>query len=332
MVAGIFAAIACFFAVYAWILKRKYVTQLNIANDEARIRRIAFDNTALGMTIVDTNFKYVCINKSYGDIVGYTTEELFSMIHKDFIHPEDRELDTPFVKEIYEGNIDSFRSVKRYIHKKGHLVWAEATVSVVRDEKGAPKLFVTQIQDITLAKKAEEKLKQSRDQAEILARTDYLTGVLNRRAFIIKLQEELERTKRNMEQTAMILVDIDLFKTVNDRFGHLAGDYVLQEFAESLKRNIRTNDFIGRFGGEEFIICLTDTDPEKAYIIAERMRKNVEELDLNYQGSKINITGSFGIAHYDYDSSESMNQLISKADKAMYLAKNHKNSVYQWAS
>lgn len=332
MLLWIFILATFLLAGYVFWLKRKYQSLMSIANSETRIFKSAFEATAMGMAVVSLDFNYIEINKAYGDIIGYTTKELFDMVHKDFIHPDDREGDTPYVKKMYEGKINSFRSTKRYIHKEGHIVWAEATVSMVRDEEGRPKYYITQIQDITLAKKVEEELRQSRDQAEILAYTDHLTGCLNRRAFILRLQDELERVKRTERQMAMILVDIDLFKRVNDQFGHLAGDYVLRQFSECVKQNVRTYDFIGRYGGEEFIICLPESDAEHALVVAERMRKNIEELEIEYMGSKITVTGSFGVACYEHDSTDNMDQLISKADKAMYIAKSHKNSVYQWAS
>jgi diguanylate cyclase (GGDEF)-like protein/PAS domain S-box-containing protein len=318
------------FAGYAWWLRRKYQNVLDQANDGARIWKTAFENTALGMAVVTPEFKYIDINKAYGDIIGYSKDELFTMIHKDFIHPEDREIDTPYVVELYAGKLDSFRTTKRYIHKKGHIVWSEATVSLVRDEKGKPKFYVTQIQDITSAKNAERALQEAKDKAEYLACTDFLTECLNRRAFVLRLQEEMERVKRNSLTLSLILVDIDSFKGVNDQWGHLAGDYTLQQFSQSLKQNVRAYDFIGRFGGEEFIICLPDTDAEKASAVAERMRRSVEELEIDYLGSRIKITGSFGVACYHGIADETIDQLIYKADQAMYTAKKSKNWVYSW--
>lgn len=332
MISWIFFITTCLLTGYACLVKHKYRNLLSIADEETKILKSAFETTAVGMAIVGPDFKYIEINKAYGDIIGYTTEELLNMVHKDFIHREDQEQDTPYVKEMYEGKIDSFRSPKRYIHKEGHIIWGEATVSIVRNDDGNPKYYVTQIQDITVTKKAEEDLRLSKDQAEILAHTDCLTDCLNRRALLIRLQEELERAKRNKSHTSMILVDIDLFKRVNDQFGHIAGDYVLQRFSECIKQSVRPYDFLGRYGGEEFIICLPESDAESAYTIAERMRKSIEELDIEYMGFQISITGSFGVVCYEYDSIVSMDQLISRADEAMYKAKNHKNTVYQWAS
>lgn len=317
----------CFFAGCAWWLKQRYRKLLDQANDGAKIWKTAFENTALGMAVVYPNFEYIDINNAYGDIIGYTKDELFSMVHKDFIHPEDQENDTPYVKELLAGKIDSFRSTKRYIHKDGHIVWAEATVALFRDERGNPKFYVTQIQDITEAKNAAKALQEAKERAEYLACTDFLTECLNRRAFVIRLQEELERARRINLRTSLILVDIDCFKRVNDQWGHLAGDYVLQQFSKTLRRNVRTYDFLGRFGGEEFIICLSDTNAEEALKLAARMCHEVEALEMDYQGTMIRITGSFGVACTQGVSGETMDQLIQRADQAMYKAKIHKNWV-----
>lgn len=130
----------------------------------------------------------------------------------------------------------------------------------------------------------------------------------------------------------MIIVDVDLFKRVNDCYGHLAGDYVLQKFAECLGTMVRPYDFIGRYGGEEFAICLPGTDIEQATVVAERMRENVAALEVEYMNYRIRVTGSFGVTVYDQESPEDVDILIERADSAMYVAKSHKNTVYQCVS
>lgn len=148
---------------------------------------------------------------------------------------------------------------------------------------------------------------------------------------MIRLEEELARAMRNQSNLSMILVDIDDFKSINDFYGHLAGDYVLRQFSKCLNRGIRTYDFIGRFGGEEFMICLPDTEIQDAYQIAERMRQSVEELVMVYEDSQIKITGSFGVATSHPGIEEPIDKLIGMADKAMYEAKSIKNRVYKSA-
>jgi diguanylate cyclase (GGDEF)-like protein len=111
----------------------------------------------------------------------------------------------------------------------------------------------------------------------------------------------------------------------------LAGDYVLRQFSECLNRGIRSYDFIGRFGGEEFIICLPDTELEDAYLIAERMRQSVEEMVTEYEDLKIKITGSFGVVTSHPGVGEPIDKFIGRVDKAMYEAKALKNRVNQSA-
>ncbi|HHY27647.1 MAG TPA: diguanylate cyclase [Desulfitobacterium dehalogenans] len=310
----------------------KYQRILADRMEQVRIMESAFEHTALGMAIISPDFRFMKVNQAYADIVGYTRTEMLRMVPKDFVYPEDHEKDTPYTQEVFAGNIHSFTSLKRYVHKNGNILWIRATFSAVRNKSGNIKYFVAQIQDMTIAKKAEDELRKSRDDAEVLARTDYLTNTLNRRAFIERLKEELERTRRTQKGFAMILVDVDYFKKVNDHYGHLAGDYVLQQFAECLGNIIRAYDFIGRYGGEEFIICLPDTGIEQATMVAERMRESVEALEVDYLDSLIKVTGSFGVAAYDSHSSDTLDELIERADSAMYMAKHHKNTVYQWVS
>jgi len=156
-----------------------------------------------------------------------------------------------------------------------------------------------------------------------LAGTDALTGVLNRRAFIEKTEMEIHRLQRASRPLSLILTDIDYFKKVNDNYGHQLGDLVLQRFSEELSESVRPYDFVGRYGGEEFVICLPDANSLQSRSIAERMRKKVEEMKIippdDPQSS--NITASFGVASYRLESEDSLDSLTGRADKAMYRAK-----------
>lgn len=156
-----------------------------------------------------------------------------------------------------------------------------------------------------------------------LAGTDALTGVLNRRAFIERTEMEIHRLQRASRPLSLILTDIDYFKKVNDTYGHQLGDLVLQRFSEELSESVRPYDFVGRYGGEEFVICLPDANGLQSRSIAERMRKKVEEMKIippdDPQSS--NITASFGVASYRLESEDSLDSLTGRADKAMYRAK-----------
>jgi two-component system, cell cycle response regulator len=156
-----------------------------------------------------------------------------------------------------------------------------------------------------------------------LANTDSLTGVLNRRAFMEKIETEVERAIREDSPLSLIITDLDHFKNVNDQHGHQAGDLVLQEFAEQLCALSRQYDFVGRYGGEEFAICFPGADDVNVSFIAERMRKQVEEMRILAADSSccIQITASFGAAALLRKSEESVSSLIARADDALYKAK-----------
>lgn len=318
-------------ASYIFLLRRKHIHSIESIKTGSTICQIAFEKTLLGMAAISPDLEYLEINPSYCNIMGYSKEELMKMKHKDLLHPEEHERNTILIRDLFMGKADSFQTINRYIHKDGHIIWGRAIVSLVRDNKNNPKFLVNQIHDITATKRTEEILQNAKIKAETLASIDYLTGCLNRRAFMKRIEEELARAKRNHTQISLILVDIDNFKLINDLNGHLAGDYILQRFTECLNQGTRAYDFIGRFGGEEFIICLPDTELQDAYTIAERMRQDVEEMTNYYEGALIKVTGSFGVACSDSETGEPVNSLIAKADQAMYKAKGIKNRVIKSA-
>lgn len=157
-----------------------------------------------------------------------------------------------------------------------------------------------------------------------LALTDPLTELLNRRAFIERLEGEIERYKRLSQPLSLIMVDLDDFKKVNDNYGHLVGDEVLKSVAACFSSFLRKYDFIGRYGGEEFIICLPGVEPAKAEVIAERLRVSMKEiiLDKNKEEAplKLYVTASFGISSLG-DKVVDVRTLTKKADEALYTAK-----------
>ena len=156
-----------------------------------------------------------------------------------------------------------------------------------------------------------------------LANTDALTNILNRRAFMEKMELELHRSRRTRIPLSLILTDIDYFKKVNDSYGHQAGDIVLQKFSAKLSESVRPYDFVGRYGGEEFVICLPHATSVQSRSVAERIRKNVEKMKIlpPDDPQPITITASFGVASFRLESQDSLDSLIGRADEAMYRAK-----------
>jgi diguanylate cyclase (GGDEF)-like protein len=181
--------------------------------------------------------------------------------------------------------------------------------------------------DITDRKQAEEALRAAKERAEALARTDELTGLNNRRAFLEQGSRLLNQAKRFNHPLSLIMLDVDYFKRINDTYGHAIGDSVLKSLAEILKSTIREVDLIGRLGGEEFALILPETCLADAVTFAERLRALIANTGLACMNGEVTITASFGIASYAEDDN-SLDILTRKADEALYRAKqNGRNRV-----
>lgn len=181
---------------------------------------------------------------------------------------------------------------------------------------GEPFGFISTYVDITEHKRMATRLRK-------LANTDPLTELSNRRHFTTLLEREIKRSRRNGNPLSLLLLDLDHFKTVNDRFGHNCGDMALKAFADTSRDILRDIDVIGRLGGEEFSIFLPDTDREGAYILAERMRQGVENIDLvSDKNEPIKLTVSIGVAMLDNLMGDRIEDILQRADKALYRAKN----------
>jgi diguanylate cyclase (GGDEF)-like protein len=174
---------------------------------------------------------------------------------------------------------------------------------------GEETIYSGIIRDITKRKQLEYEL-------EKMATTDKLTGAFTRTKFHEIIKREMERAKRYGHPLSMIMFDIDHFKAVNDTHGHAVGDYVLQTLTQIVRQNLREIDYPIRWGGEEFIIIVPDTEVESAQVLAERIRKAAERYQFDYAGV---ITVSFGVTRFREDDTE--DSFIKRADDAMYLAK-----------
>jgi diguanylate cyclase len=163
-------------------------------------------------------------------------------------------------------------------------------------------------------------LEAARVQLDVLATRDELTGIYNRRQFLVLADREWARCRRYDMGAAMVMLDVDHFKRVNDLHGHLAGDLMLREIARAAAETLRHADFLGRFGGEEFIVFLPHTDTLGALDVAERIRERVAAIKLEWRGQQINTTVSLGVATLGI-SHDTVGALIADADRALYTAK-----------
>ena len=163
-----------------------------------------------------------------------------------------------------------------------------------------------------LEQKVEERTKKLRK----MVITDELTNLFNRRRILELLEIELEKARRYKRDLALIMIDLDFFKRINDSFGHQFGDKVLRKISEIMKQNTRNLDLVGRYGGEEFLLILPETNLEKAALVAEKLRQKIKKSDI--EGLDFKLTASFGAVQYEGESSQ---QLIKRADDLLYKAK-----------
>ncbi|NDY57514.1 diguanylate cyclase [Desulfovibrio sulfodismutans] len=177
-------------------------------------------------------------------------------------------------------------------------------------------------------------LRASESKYRQLAITDSLTGLYNLRYFFTIAEKEFRRALRHRRPVSIIMLDIDNFKSINDRHGHAVGDTVLREFSRNLGRTLRGADVLARYGGEEFIVLLPETGREAGAAVAEKLQKNVEGCFIGLESGCLNITASFGVSSFATFSgnrltaAEIMEQTVKRADQALYRSKNSgKNMV-----
>jgi diguanylate cyclase (GGDEF)-like protein len=208
-------------------------------------------------------------------------------------------------------------------------IWLEIYTYPIFDEIGRVVSVIEYTRDITQRKRAERERDILVNRLRHLSRTDDLTGLLNRRALIERLEEETRRSQRYRSDLALIIADIDYFKEINDTYGHDAGDKVLQIISGLIKNLLRQTDIIGRYGGDEFLLILPQTSKKGAIEIAERIHSAVKDYDMHIGVERpVKTTVSLGVAQFDIDE-EDINNLIKRADNALYIAKGRgRNRVY----
>lgn len=205
--------------------------------------------------------------------------------------------------------------------------WLFFTAAIIKNAAGEVVGAIETLQDVTARHHAEDALRESEERYRKLSLTDSLTGLFNSRHLHERLPVELDRANRYQRPLALLVLDCDDFKRINDDFGHLEGDKVLQALANVIRRSLRRSDSGFRYGGEEFVLLLPETTAQAAYILADRLRSAfAEESVLSASGVVINCTVSIGIA--ESFPGESGNSLIRRSDDACYAAKrNGKNCV-----
>ncbi len=293
-----------------------------LRDSEERFRNI-LEYAPIGIAVVSLSGQFFQVNRALCDIVGYSKVELEKMSFQAITHPDDLALDLANAKRLLAGEISSYQMEKRYLRKDGQAVWIQLTGTVLRDARNEPLYFIAQVEEITERKRSQEQIRQ-------LAYYDTLTGLANRRLMLDRLEHALDQAKRFQRSLAVMYLDLDRFKQINDTLGHDVGDELLKAVAARLNACIRHGDTVSRQGGDEFVIVL----PEIAhtYDAAQVAEKVLAALShpISIPPHEIHITTSIGIAVYPVNGADNMLELMKKADKAMYLAKEAGRNQYRF--
>jgi diguanylate cyclase (GGDEF)-like protein/PAS domain S-box-containing protein len=281
-----------------------------VLEEALRYFDVAFDRSPIGMALFNTDGEYVRVNAALSALLGRPPEDLLGRRDQELTHPDDRQADLDAAWEILEGRTDTHQTEKRFVLPDGSVVWALANLTFLRDEAGRPLSWVGQFQDVTERRRQEAELQH-------LADHDPLTGLLNRRAFERALDQHLARVRRYGVQGALLMIDLDGFKAVNDQHGHETGDAVLAGVAERLRARLRTSDLVARLGGDEFAALLPAADQAEAEHVARVAVEVVRDLSPAAGPPVTASVGAVVIAEPDLRP----HIVRREADRAMYAAK-----------
>lgn len=282
--------------------------------DNSERFRSAFDHSAIGMALVSPEGRWLQVNRALCSLLGYAEAELMATDYLTITHPDDLATALTNIRQLLKGKIPSYQTEKRYVHKQGHDVWVSWNASLARDEYTGSAHLIFQIQDITDRKRAEERLLHD-------AFHDSLTGLPNRALFMDHLKMAIARTERHQErQFAVLYLDLDRFKIINDSLGHMVGDQLLVGIAKRLKQSLRPADTIARLGGDEFVILIEDVaDQSEVIYVAERLQQDLST-PFALNGREVFTTVSIGIALNSSFGAQA-EEILRDADTAMYRAK-----------
>lgn len=283
-----------------------------LRESEQRFRRI-FESAPLGIVLMDKRKRYLDANPAFYNMLGYETDVSDVSAPSDVLdHPDDADLETAALGELDHGKkVVQFE--KRYRHRhQPDTLWTLVSAAMVRDDRG-DEGYLYHIQDLTERKSAERQLTR-------LAYYDPLTGIGNRVRLHQQLEQLLASTRRTRKRFALVFIDIDNFKHVNDNFGHACGDELLKAMAARLQGCVRESDLLARIGGDEFVLALTLVDEDDDVLVATQKVAGVLEQPVQLDGREVVCTVSMGISLYP-DDGDDISGLMQRADTALYAAK-----------
>jgi diguanylate cyclase (GGDEF)-like protein/PAS domain S-box-containing protein len=286
-----------------------------------------FAGALTGMLLMDLDGRIIDSNPAIQGLLGHSRAELEGCLTSDFVHPDDRGHARSAYLRMIAGGGRSLRMQHRLVGRDGEDLWVDASASLVPDSEGHKSFAITMIQDVTQRKKAEAALLSQAAINQHQALHDALTGLANRTLFRDRIDHAVKAMRRTDARAAVLVMDLDGFKEINDSLGHAAGDDLLVELARRLEATLRTSDTVARLGGDEFGVLLPQaSEPDDVLRAVERMQAAIEN-PITCQGTSLSLEASIGVALYP-DDGKDVETLLRCADAAMYLSKDEKSG---WA-
>lgn len=285
--------------------------------ESADVFETFFEQAAMGLALADLSTQYVRVNRTYAELVGRPPEDLIGVSFAEVLHPDDRAGDQERVDRLLDGRDKALQAEERYVGPEGRILWVLHGVTVVPGPDGTPAWFAVSAQDITERRRVEHELRDLTATLAERAVRDPLTGLANRTLLHERLRGILSRDARAGTSTALLFLDLDGFKSVNDVHGHAVGDLVLRAVADRLTSVVRPSDTVARMGGDEFVVLVEGANDEHLDDLVDRVRTAVQQPIGRLQ---LVVGVSIGVAVSHRGEAEA-GTLLASADRAMYGAK-----------
>ncbi len=300
---------------------------LGMLKESERFLNTIFDSIHDPFCIIDRDFRIARVNDAYASLKGDKAQDIKGMKCHEAFEGRAGICEACVVESTFATSTPHSRE-KHLVDAEGAEKWLEIFTYPIRDDEGRVSHVIEYARDITQRKQTEEDKRKLIRDLEHLSRVDMLTGIMNRRALMDFLEQEVQRVKRYGGKLSLILCDIDRFKSINDTYGHAAGDNAMELIAGVFKDLARKADMAGRYGGDEFMLIMPETGLEGAANFAERLRETVEQVQFKpVPGKEVVLTLSFGVSRFD-GKRDNVDTFISRADDALYASKNEgKNRV-----
>jgi diguanylate cyclase (GGDEF)-like protein/PAS domain S-box-containing protein len=292
-------------------MRERVRAEQRLARSEHRFRS-AFDNAPLGVALVGMDNRFVRVNHALCRLLGTEAGQLVGTDQAGFGDASDIAIEKEFQRDLLSGRSAAVQFERRYRRRDGRVLWALVSASLLpaNDE---PQYFLVQVNDLTERKRAEDELAR-------LAHHDALTGVANRTLLGEEVERAIVLARRHQRRLAVVFIDLDYFKHINDSLGHEAGDTVLKTIALRLAGAVRESDIVGRMGGDEFVVVLADVDDTRDVLaLTDKLRAECGR-PVTLEGHEIQLAASMGVSLFP-DDAQDFRTLLRFADSALYHAK-----------